>query len=162
MLGGYGYTKEFPVERYYRDAKITEIYEGTSEIQRLVIARELLKHGERTLAAQAALGVLHDAVAQVRGRGRLDQRVRSSASGRVELAEETRSAAEEHRRDVHLELVDGAGAQRFLHRLPAARDEDVAPAGGGAGLLERRLDTVGDERERRCRCRTRPACGRGA
>ena len=38
VLGGYGYTKEFPVERYYRDAKMTEIYEGTSEIQRLVIA----------------------------------------------------------------------------------------------------------------------------
>jgi alkylation response protein AidB-like acyl-CoA dehydrogenase len=49
VLGGYGYTKEFPVERYYRDAKITEIYEGTSEIQRLVIARDLLKHGERAL-----------------------------------------------------------------------------------------------------------------
>ena len=42
ILGGYGYTKEFPVERYYRDAKVTEIYEGTSEIQRLVIARHLL------------------------------------------------------------------------------------------------------------------------
>ena len=42
ILGGYGYTKDFPVERYYRDAKITEIYEGTSEIQRLVIAREIL------------------------------------------------------------------------------------------------------------------------
>jgi alkylation response protein AidB-like acyl-CoA dehydrogenase len=42
VLGGYGYTKEFPVERYYRDAKVTEIYEGTSEIQRLVIARGLL------------------------------------------------------------------------------------------------------------------------
>jgi alkylation response protein AidB-like acyl-CoA dehydrogenase len=46
ILGGYGYTKEFPVERYYRDAKITEIYEGTSEIQRLVIARSIL--GRRT------------------------------------------------------------------------------------------------------------------
>ena len=43
VFGGYGYTKEFPVERYYRDAKVTEIYEGTSEIQRLVIARSLLK-----------------------------------------------------------------------------------------------------------------------
>lgn len=41
VLGGYGYTKEFPAERYYRDAKVTEIYEGTSEIQRVVIAREL-------------------------------------------------------------------------------------------------------------------------
>jgi alkylation response protein AidB-like acyl-CoA dehydrogenase len=45
VLGGYGYTKEFPLERYYRDAKVTEIYEGTSEIQRLVIARSIL--GER-------------------------------------------------------------------------------------------------------------------
>ena len=43
VLGGYGYTKEFPVERYYRDAKVTEIYEGTSEIQRLVIARHVLE-----------------------------------------------------------------------------------------------------------------------
>jgi alkylation response protein AidB-like acyl-CoA dehydrogenase len=42
VLGGYGYTKEFPAERYYRDAKVTEIYEGTSEIQKLVIARGLL------------------------------------------------------------------------------------------------------------------------
>jgi alkylation response protein AidB-like acyl-CoA dehydrogenase len=50
ILGGYGYTKEFPVERYYRDAKITEIYEGTSEIQRLVIARSILELRQRALA----------------------------------------------------------------------------------------------------------------
>ncbi|MBI5749962.1 MAG: acyl-CoA dehydrogenase [Nitrospinae bacterium] len=41
--GGYGYTKDFPLERYYRDARVTTIYEGTSEIQRLTIAKELLK-----------------------------------------------------------------------------------------------------------------------
>ena len=40
--GGAGYTKEFPVERYFRDARITEIYEGTSEAQRMVIASHLL------------------------------------------------------------------------------------------------------------------------
>ena len=40
--GGYGYTKEYEIERYLRDAKVTEIYEGTSEVQRLVIARHIL------------------------------------------------------------------------------------------------------------------------
>jgi butyryl-CoA dehydrogenase len=43
LFGGYGYTQDYPVERYFRDAKITEIYEGTSEIQRVVIARHLLQ-----------------------------------------------------------------------------------------------------------------------
>ena len=41
--GGYGYMKEYPVERYFRDARVTEIYEGTSEAQRMVISRDLLK-----------------------------------------------------------------------------------------------------------------------
>ena len=41
IFGGYGYVKEYPVERLFRDAKVTELYEGTSEIQRIVIAREL-------------------------------------------------------------------------------------------------------------------------
>lgn len=41
VLGGYGYTRDFPVERYMREAKITQIFEGTNQIQRLVIARQL-------------------------------------------------------------------------------------------------------------------------
>jgi alkylation response protein AidB-like acyl-CoA dehydrogenase len=43
LLGGYGYTKDFPVERFLRDAKLTQIYEGTNQVQKSVIARELLK-----------------------------------------------------------------------------------------------------------------------
>ena len=43
MLGGYGYTRDFPVERYARDARITTIYEGTSEVQRLIVSREILR-----------------------------------------------------------------------------------------------------------------------
>ena len=43
VFGGYGYTEDYPVERYFRDAKVTEIYEGTSEIQRIVISKQLLK-----------------------------------------------------------------------------------------------------------------------
>jgi alkylation response protein AidB-like acyl-CoA dehydrogenase len=42
LLGGYGYSKEFPVERFMRDAKITQIYEGTNQVQRVVIAKRLL------------------------------------------------------------------------------------------------------------------------
>jgi acyl-CoA dehydrogenase len=43
IYGGYGYTKEYPVEKLMRDAKLLQIYEGTSQVQRIVIARELLK-----------------------------------------------------------------------------------------------------------------------
>ena len=45
IFGGYGYIKDFPVERYFRDARITEIYEGTSEMQRMTIARQLIRGG---------------------------------------------------------------------------------------------------------------------
>ena len=42
VLGGYGYTRDYPVERMMRDAKITQIYEGTNQVQRIVMARQLL------------------------------------------------------------------------------------------------------------------------
>jgi alkylation response protein AidB-like acyl-CoA dehydrogenase len=54
ILGGYGYIREYPVERMMRDAKITQIYEGTNEIQRLVIAREMLK--ENRVSQLTAVG----------------------------------------------------------------------------------------------------------
>jgi alkylation response protein AidB-like acyl-CoA dehydrogenase len=53
--GGYGYVTEYPVERYFRDAKLTEIGEGTSQIQRLVIARRILGASSRVGAAAGAL-----------------------------------------------------------------------------------------------------------
>ena len=43
LMGGYGYTRDYPVERMFRDAKTTEIYEGTSEVQRMVISGAMLK-----------------------------------------------------------------------------------------------------------------------
>lgn len=52
LFGGYGYIKDYPIEKYMRDAKITQIYEGTNQIQRLVIARALLR--EAASAADAS------------------------------------------------------------------------------------------------------------
>ena len=51
LLGGYGYTRDFPVERFMREAKLTQIYEGTNQIQRLVIAREMVKEQRSFLLA---------------------------------------------------------------------------------------------------------------
>jgi alkylation response protein AidB-like acyl-CoA dehydrogenase len=48
VFGGSGYIRGFEVERLYRDAKITQIYEGTNQIQRMIVARNLMKHGART------------------------------------------------------------------------------------------------------------------
>jgi alkylation response protein AidB-like acyl-CoA dehydrogenase len=57
VLGGYGYMQEYPVERMMRDAKITQIYEGTNQIQRLVIVREMLREARASLLAGAGAAV---------------------------------------------------------------------------------------------------------
>ena len=54
VLGGYGYVNEYPLERMMRDAKITQIYEGTNEIQRIVIAREMIREQRAFLLAGVA------------------------------------------------------------------------------------------------------------
>ena len=46
IFGGYGFMKDYPIEKYMRDAKITQIYEGTNQVQRMVIARNLAKEAE--------------------------------------------------------------------------------------------------------------------
>jgi len=47
IFGGYGYMKDYPIEKYMRDAKITQIYEGTNQVQRLVVARNLIKESRQ-------------------------------------------------------------------------------------------------------------------
>ena len=56
VLGGYGYTQDFPAERYFREAKVTQIFEGTNQIQRLVIARQLLRDGVSGSGADGGRG----------------------------------------------------------------------------------------------------------
>jgi hypothetical protein len=53
VFGGYGYTKDFPVERYMREAKVMQIFEGTNQIQRIVISRQLAKETGPTLSTVA-------------------------------------------------------------------------------------------------------------
>ena len=67
VLGGYGYTRDYPVERMMRDAKITQIYEGTNQVQRIVMARQLLgRRAVRALTRRRARG--GQAAAWVAGR----------------------------------------------------------------------------------------------
>jgi alkylation response protein AidB-like acyl-CoA dehydrogenase len=53
VLGGYGYTRDFPVERYMREAKVMQIFEGTNQIQRMVVARALKKGAPATTSVVA-------------------------------------------------------------------------------------------------------------
>ena len=55
--GGYGFTKDYPVEKYYRDVKLMTIGEGTSEIQRMIIARQIIGQNQRALSCQYRPGI---------------------------------------------------------------------------------------------------------
>jgi phosphoheptose isomerase len=79
VFGGYGYTREFPVERFMRDAKIMQIYEGTSQIQRVIIAKELLGLRRRYRRASLTVALVLDR----RHRGRRAERLLRSQFARI-------------------------------------------------------------------------------
>jgi butyryl-CoA dehydrogenase len=78
IFGGYGYMKDYPIEKYMRDAKITQIYEGTNQVQRLVVARSLIKEAH-------ALKYLLDFIPKETQRGYNDP---ASLAGSPEAASE--------------------------------------------------------------------------
>ena len=80
LMGGYGYTSDYPVERMFRDAKICEIGEGTSEVQKLVISRQLFRDYDESLASAGASGVRRQAKETADGSdGKNDQHAGSDA-----------------------------------------------------------------------------------
>ena len=127
ILGGYGYTKEFPVERYYRDAKITEIYEGTSEIQRLVIARSILG---RQVREDEEPDRRSEATRQQGGRARAiataTSRYGSRRSTRVEVTPGETSLGDGSRVS---KLDARIAAYGTVDELNAARGSSSSPAG---------------------------------
>ena len=129
ILGGYGYIKEYPVERFMRDAKITQIYEGTQEVQRLVIAREMLKRESRLPPGRRRL--VTDLAASF-GRAAEDYEL-----GRPGYAEAALDAVDLPRDAVVLDLAAGTGklTRQLVPRY--ARVLAVEPLDEMRAVLER-------------------------
>ena len=146
VLGGYGYTKEFPAERYYRDAKVTEIYEGTSEIQRLVIARALLGEAARGSDArdERARRGTHRAlrlIGRAARRGPTSTRAAGRTAGRASCSRVMSRGLAERRRG------------RRLSVAPARRIGGSCAAGGHASSSWRPARRRWIDRAGRSRCR---------
>ena len=124
VLGGYGYTRDFPVERYMREAKVMQIFEGTNQIQRMVIGRSLDRGGAGTLPAPPTVSRAHLA-----------------AVGRCGLGCSTRREPVTHSGDsrcaccVALPVVARARARRrWRHRARPPPSRGAAPASDGRRL----------------------------
>jgi butyryl-CoA dehydrogenase len=143
VFGGYGYVSDFPVERIYRDVRVCQIYEGTSEVQKILIGRALAYHGHRVQLAglqDVARNAIAPAVVQAlqqRRRGRGRHRVRVAAAqqqahqrgcvvGRL-AAEEAAAAA-----------AAGVVPAQVGHLFQQARGRGAAQVADAAGMARRR------------------------
>ena len=148
VLGGYGYMQEYPVERMMRDAKITQIYEGTNQIQRLVIARELLREGSgahvprgQALAARDRVlfpddGITKGDLFDYYERGRAGDR---AAPARPAVHDEALARGAAGRG-----VLPEAGAEGHAGLDPDAAVPDLARARAGRGSSTSRSSTRAD------------------
>ena len=117
VLGGYGYTRDYPAERYMREAKVTQIFEGTNQIQRLVIGRQLLKQLDTSdLSERAVLERRSVLTSRRRGVGREAARARCRAGDRVGVGTGRGHGA----------AVLAQGASALIVDLPSSAGSEVA------------------------------------
>jgi hypothetical protein len=131
VFGGNGYSREFPVERAYRDARITRIYEGTNEINRLIVATRLLKHAKTALAGEVESGAAGSPMSAERefvaNAKRAAIAALSTASGRYgdQVREEQEVLA--HAANIVIEV--------YATESGIARAEKLSQAGSGRGAV---------------------------